>query len=29
MSAEYILNGNDQSWAWVMKTSIPQMQEPY
>ena len=21
MSAEYITNGNDQTWAWVMKTS--------
>ena len=29
MSVEYIINGNDQTWAWVMKTSIPKMQEPY
>lgn len=25
MSAEYITNGNDQTWAWVMKTSIPKI----
>ena len=25
MSAEYITDGNDQTWAWVMKTSIPKI----